>query len=228
METPVLIQLQIGYTNPVLIVNGSNSVLVDTGPKGSLNRFRRYFSRYGLEPADIRLIILTHTHFDHTGNLAALQKLTGAKVVVNLREAGLLRNGSTPIPRGTNLFTKGISLFGRTFVPRFAAPEPFVADVEVDTEMDLSPWGLEARIIHTPGHTEGSQSVIAGKNLIAGDCFFNIYPHTVFPVFANQPHVLLETWEKLFASGIEQIYPGHGRRFPVKKALETYKRLKKE
>jgi hydroxyacylglutathione hydrolase len=227
MEKLPVIQLHIGSTNPVLISNGDQYILTDAGVPGKMTEFHQQFKLHGVNPEKIKLIVLTHTHYDHTGNLEELRALTGARVIVNQREAGWLRKGLMPIPRGTNFFSKILVGLGDFLMPGFASPRPFEADIFVDKMLDLSPWGFDARIILTPGHTEGSQSILTGSSLIGGDCFFNMRFFSVFPPFANDPDQLLETWRKLFEMGIETIYPGHGPRFGVEKAKEEYwKRIK--
>ena len=51
---------------------------------------------------------------------------------------------------------------------------------------------------------------------------------TIFPHFANHPKTLLETWQKLFALQIEDIYPGHGPKFKIEKAYPHYERWMKK
>jgi hydroxyacylglutathione hydrolase len=222
MDKSQIIQLHVGFSSPVVIQSGDHSVLIDTGVHGKMPEMLRQFKLFGIKPENIKLIILTHVHYDHAGNLEELKTLTGAKVVVNQREADYLRRGLMPIPRGTNVFFKIIVGLGDMLMPGYACPRPFEADILVDERMDLRPWGLDATIIHTPGHTIGSQSVLAGDALIAGDCFFNIRRRMVFPPFADDEVKLLETWRKLFEMGVKTIYPGHGLKFSVEKAKETY------
>ena len=218
---------RVGYSNSVLLANGENSILIDTGVKGHLKRFEILFRQHKLQPQDIKLIILTHTHFDHTGNLETLVKLTGAEVLVHKNEFENLVNGFTPIPTGQGKYSSLISRFGRAVFPRFASPKPFKADIINNDEFDLNGLGIEGKIISTPGHTSGSQSVLLGKTLVSGDTFINLKNGKIFPPFANEPKILLETWQKLFDLGIEEIYPGHGTKFKTRKALNDFEKWKK-
>src|SRR5690554_1861960 len=175
MEQPVIDMRRIGYSNVSLIVNGSDSILVDTGVKGNLKSILRMMKFHKLEPKDISLIILTHTHYDHTGNLKQLKQLTGAPVLVHENEYDNLKKGYMPIPDGQRLLIRLISELGKLIVPRFASPEPFIADLVNNGEYDLRPYKLNGRLIHTPGHSGGSQSLIIGKKIIAGDLFMNMF-----------------------------------------------------
>ncbi len=225
METKIVLK-RVGYSNVVLIVNGNNSVLIDTGVKGNLNVFQELFSRYNLSPENIKLIVLTHVHFDHTGNLNELKKLTGAKVLVHKNEFENLKNGFIRIPDGQLFFTKITAGLGKLFFPRITSPKPLVADFINNDEFDLTEFGINGKVISTPGHTRGSQSVLIGDKLIAGDTFINLRKGMIFPHFAENPKQVLKTWEKLLQMGIREIYPGHGNKFIVEKAVAAYKEWK--
>ncbi|HSH19688.1 MAG TPA: MBL fold metallo-hydrolase, partial [Draconibacterium sp.] len=93
-----IVSSRIGYSNAVLILNGSKNILVDTGVKGNFKHFKILFRQHQLRPEDIQLIVLTHVHYDHTGNLKALSKYTGAKVLVHRKEYENLKNGFIQIP----------------------------------------------------------------------------------------------------------------------------------
>ncbi len=223
-----IVTTRIGYSNSILLVNGSKSVLIDTGVKGHLQQFKTLFKKYNLKPTDIKLIILTHTHNDHTGNLNELAKFTGTKVLVHKNEFESLKTGFTPIPSGTRFYTKAIVFLGRKLKPRHASPEPFIADFTNITNYSLSDYGIDGEVIHTPGHTAGSQSVLIGNTLIAGDTFFNVREKIIFPPFANNPQQVLKTWEFLFELGIEEIIPAHGEKFNVEKAIAEFEKWKKK
>jgi len=223
-----IVASRIGYSNSVLLVNGSKSILVDAGVRGPIQRFKILFKENNLVPEDIKLIVLTHTHYDHTGNLKALVELTGAKVLVHKNEFENLKTGFTPIPKGVNFKTRFIAEFGRFFYPKYASTKPFLADIINDNQFDLNAFGLDGKIISTPGHTNGSQSVIIGNIIISGDTFLNLKNGIVFPHFANNPKQLLETWQRLYDLGVQEIYPGHGKKMKVEQTFEAYEMWKKK
>ena len=222
MNTPGIFQQRIGYSNATLLVNGPNSVLVDTAVKGHLKQFRKMFQRFGLAPEDVKLIILTHTHYDHTGNLYALVKLTGAEVLVHTNEYENLKNGFTPIPPGQGFYTRLVTQLGRCLMPKFASPKPFTADRINTDEFDLSSYGIDAKVISTPGHSAGSQSVLLGETLISGDTFINLRNGVIFPHFADDPVKLLKTWQNIYDLGVKIIYPGHGPLLKVEKTFPVF------
>ena len=228
MEQPGIIMKRIGYSNVSLIVNGPDSVLVDTGVKGNLRKILRMLKQSKLHPNDVKLIVLTHTHYDHTGNLHQLKKLTGASVLVHEKEYENLKKGYMPIPGGQRFLMRIVSEFAKLIIPRFASPKPFDADLINYGEFDLSSYGIKGKVIHPPGHSSGSQSVVLGRDVITGDCFMNMNYGVVFPHFAEEPEVLLHTWEKLFEMGAEDIYPGHGKKLSVARALHVYNKWRKK
>ncbi|MCG6189684.1 MBL fold metallo-hydrolase [Maribellus maritimus] len=228
MTSPLIFQKRIGYSNSTLILNGENSVLVDTGVKGNLSAFKVWFRQHNLKFSDIKLIILTHTHYDHTGNLIELKKLTGAKVLVHKNEFEHLKNGDTPIPKGQGKYPRFISALGRKFMPAFASPKPFVADWVNENEFKLNTFGIEGKVFTTPGHSAGSQSVLVDDILISGDTFVNMRNGQIFPPFADEPQILLETWQQLFDMEIKLIYPGHGKKFKIEKAFPDFEKWSKK
>jgi len=227
MTTPKIIPVRIGYSNSNLLVNGANSILIDTGVKGHLQNFKNLFKKYNLEPDSINLIILTHTHNDHTGNLKELVKLTGAKVLVHRNEYENLKKGFIRIPKGHSFRTRVIAGLGRLIIPKHASPKPFTADLLNENEFDLNAFGIDGKIISTPGHTKGSQSVLIGKKLISGDTLINMPNGVIFPHYAENAKTLLKTWQKLFDLGVEEIYPGHGKNLRLKKLSLSLKSGKK-
>lgn len=228
MQTLKIKSMRIGYSNSILILNGENSVLVDTGTKNHGEIILQKIINYGLKPTDIKLIILTHTHFDHVANAHFLKKKTGAKVVVHENEKESLARGFTAIPKGTLPFTRISSWLGRNMVPFIGKYKAVNADIVVNEKLDLSPWNIDGYVMYTPGHTSGSVSVILGKKALTGDAFFNRGYNIIFPPFANSPETLLKTWQKLFDLGIEEIIPGHGKKFKVDKAFPDFEKWKKK
>lgn len=221
---PEIVYVRVGYSNSILLLNGSSSILVDVGVAGNLKTLMALFRRQNIQPKDIKLIILTHTHYDHTGNLTELVKLTSANVLVHKNEFQNLKDGFTPIPRGVGFYPKIISKMGRTFLPKFASPPPFEAQLINEDEFDLKAFGIDGKVISTPGHTLGSQSVLIGNQLIAGDTFMNRRGDIIFPYFVNDPVTLLHTWKMLFDLGVEKIYPAHGKQLTREKAIAEYKK----
>jgi hydroxyacylglutathione hydrolase len=105
----IVITIPMGHSNSYLILSGGKAFLVDSGCTGKMKNFRAALEQNNLIFTDIVMVILTHTHYDHTGCLAEIKKRSGAKVLVHASEKGYLEKGLTPFPRGTIWFSKIIS-----------------------------------------------------------------------------------------------------------------------
>ena len=146
--------------NCYLVTSGPEMVLIDCGMRGSSRKIADYMKRLGKNPSDIKYIVLTHSDIDHVGGAAEVKKLTGAKLVIHEADAGVL----TGKAKGKHV--KG--LLGLLFklmaqVIRFQTVEP---DIIIKDNIDLAGF----KIIHTPGHTDGSICLYQpGKVLFAGD-----------------------------------------------------------
>lgn len=162
---PQVHQLAIKGTN-VFLVEEEKLTLVDTGFWGSTPRIVAFLQKLGYSPTDIDLIVITHHHLDHTGSLADLKALTGAKVAAHKDDAPMIRGEAiTPPPRQAGL----VSQLGGRFLSLGRAKAAEV-DILLEDGQELSP--LEGmKIIHTPGHTPGSISLFFPQRrlLMVGD-----------------------------------------------------------
>jgi glyoxylase-like metal-dependent hydrolase (beta-lactamase superfamily II) len=106
-------------------------------------------------------IVHTHTHFDHVGATREVQEATSAPA--------MLHEGDLPLYRGLQM---QLDAFG---IP-FRAPEPVDIDRFLADQDTLRVGGLEAGVLHTPGHTPGSLCLtVAGARpvVVAGDTLFH-------------------------------------------------------
>jgi len=212
-EQPI-VPIGTGNSNAYLIVNGSHTLLVDTGPHKQEQKILATLHELGLPPESLRLIILTHTHYDHCGSLRELQRLTHAKVLVHEAEAACLQQGYTAFPNGTRWFSKIIVALGRRFARARAAYPAVTPDITIRDSFALSDYGFDGYILPTPGHTAGSLSVILNHTYaLVGDTLFHVTANDVFPPFANDEAELLHSWQKLLDTGCKVFYPGHGTSF---------------
>jgi len=219
-----IILLHPAKCNTWLIMNGDHSVLVDAGYSGKITDFEHLLVENGLKPRDIKLIIMTHTHFDHACGLKALKELTGAKVIVNENEAGFLSNGFCPLPKGTRWYSGFISWIGRHVIYGIGRYDPVKPDITLKVKLDLNRYGIDGYILPTRGHTVGSQSLIMGEHAFVGDDMFGIFRNTVFPPFADDVPALMKSWQELLDTGCEKFYPGHGEVIDRAKIMNSLNR----
>ena len=149
-----------------VLVNGGEAVLVDAGGRGSLGPIASGLEALDLSLEQVRLVVLTHYHPDHSGGLGKLVEATSAKVAVHNAEAGIVSGEeSAPSPYSNKVVARLSGLF---IAPLYGTP------VEVDYPLedeDFLPVVDAVKVIHTPGHTAGTICLHAGpqKLLIVGD-----------------------------------------------------------
>lgn len=224
-----IVRIPAGISNSYLVINGEQSILIDAGDKKKENEIIDAVKKYKLKPGDIKLIILTHTHYDHCGSLKKLKEMTRAKIVVHKEEAECLRKGYCKISKGTLFYTKIYSFLGRIFAKVTAKYPAVTPDITISGKYDLKKYGINGFILPTPGHTKGSISVIINEtDAIVGDTLMGISKKSVFPIFANNTKDLLKSWEKLINIGCEKFYPGHGAPFRIEKLMKSYEKEKRK
>ena len=182
------------------------AIVVDPGD--GVDRILEILRRHKLKP---RAIISTHTHIDHVGGLAALHKAIGAPVVIH--EADM------PLYQGLDVQAQWLGV-----------PTPAIAPIESFVkEGDALRWGnFAARVLHTPGHTPGSISLVVGEqpaaqevssavdhhappSLLAGDTLFQGSIGRTDLWGGSYPEIIRSIREKLLALPDDTIvYPGHG------------------
>ena len=86
----------LGFSNVFLLQTSEGYILIDTFYKSVLKRFKKKLKKSKIEPEEIKLIIITHTHGDHTGCIKEVQQMTKAKVLVHENEKEFLMKGTTP------------------------------------------------------------------------------------------------------------------------------------
>lgn len=212
MKTKFL-SFRAGFTNVYFLIRDKNILLVDTGTRNLENKILKFITSRGYKASDLKFIFLTHTHYDHAGSVSQLKHLTDAKVIVHDSEAIFLRNGFTHIPKGTNPFFKFISWMGRKekIEKRTAWYKKVDPDIVFAESLSLSPFGFNAEILHTPGHTIGSSTLVFEDRAVVGDAMFNL-KGSYWPGFADDQEALCETWKRFSEMEIKWFYPAHGKR----------------
>lgn len=218
-----------GTSNVYLIKNGKNSVLIDAGNKNKGPKILNYLIKHGVEPTDIILIVITHCHYDHVGSLNYLKEKTGADVLVHKKEEKNLRNGYKMLPDGTGLIPKVIVWIGRRFFSSMGNFVPVEPDIIINKRFDPETEGINYYVTPTPGHTEGSISLILENEIaFVGDTAFNVMKRSIYPPFADNQKVLLDSWEFLLQTKVKYIYPGHGKPFKRERLYLNYEKARRK
>jgi glyoxylase-like metal-dependent hydrolase (beta-lactamase superfamily II) len=167
------------------------AIVIDPGD--DVDRIMAIVNRHGLK---VTQIAITHAHIDHVGGAMKLKRLTGAPVLMNQQDHRLLQ-----------MLDMQAGWLG------MAPPESVTIDQDL-ADADLVRAGrLDAQVIHTPGHTEGSICLLFGteKKLIAGDTLFSgSIGRTDLPGGSFQM-IMVSLRDRLLQLADETVVvPGHG------------------
>lgn len=204
-----VIRLRLGTVNSYLIKTDAGSVLIDTGP-----RQVRHMLMKKLAGERIRLILLTHGHYDHVANCGFMMEQTGAQAAVSPADrdfAALNRPGSLKADTPFGHYLRLLADFNFRLGVYGAAGEllPLLPGNTVRT------MGLEFEILPLPGHTAGSVGILLNKKqLFVGDAMMDFF-HPVRAQLYVDKAAMLQSVERIRTSGVAVIYPGHGKPFRI-------------
>jgi len=195
--------------NCYIIRASTGFVLVDTGRASKLARLEKELDAVGCKPGNLNLILLTHGDFDHTGNAAHLREKYGARIAMHQEDSAMVERGDMFCnrERGGFLLRGMVNLFFRI--------RKFKPDLTLGEGADLSEYGLDARVLHLPGHSKGSIGILtAGGDLFCGDLLSNTDRPELNPIMDDVAEANVSV-SKLEGKGIGTVYPGHGKPFPM-------------
>jgi len=210
----------------------SHLYLIDSGFVGGVGFLRRTLNEAGWSGLELRGILLTHGHLDHTLNLTKLQQVFGAWIAAPREDATHIL-GTYPY-KGFSRLCGLLESIGRPLLRyRPCAPARWF------TEGDEFPLLGGLRVIGLPGHTAGHVGFYspARRLLFCADLFasFRFFPHLP-PRFLNTSQSeLYRSISKVLAMDLEGLLPNHGnpaspavhlarfRKLAVRKGIEAEK-----
>lgn len=156
----------------VLIDSGDGLVLIDGALPQSAPLIAANIESLGFRLTDVKWILNSHPHYDHAGGIAALQRLSGAKVASTARGAQALRLGNAPHDDPQVGFGPQANAF------------PPIADVTVLADGAALTLGGLTLVMHaTPGHTPGG-ATWSWRSCDGGDCRNLVYADSISAVSA--------------------------------------------
>jgi len=200
-----------GSVNCYLVSTEAGCFLIDTGCSKSRAELVREMGACR-ELGRLKLIVLTHGDFDHSGNAAYLRKEFGARIAMHPGDVGMVERGDIFGGRqGGNFFLRMmVSVF-----LGFGRSKRFKPDLYLEDGDDLARYGFEARVVHIPGHSRGSIAVVtAGGQLFSGDLVVR-KNGPVRNSLIDDPDAASASIARLKSLKIDTVYPGHGRSFPA-------------
>jgi hydroxyacylglutathione hydrolase len=167
------------------------AIVIDPGDE--VSRIYRRLEDLGLK---LKQILVTHAHIDHVGGALQLKRLTGAPILLNENDLPLLK------------MMEAQAAWVGVPTPEVTAPDASLTD-GLMVGLDRYP----ARVLHTPGHTQGSvclhfeplRMVIAGDTLFAGSIGRTDLP-------GGNPRQIIESIESRLMAlpDATRVLPGHG------------------
>lgn len=201
--------IRFGHSNIYLIQTVIGYILVDTGMPKMEKELDDVFQKVGVEPRSVQLIIATHGHLDHVGSMAYAKQVTGGKALCHRSFASDLANGKAERAVPQDLLGRLLNLLTSLMGSKFDGVHP---DIVVEDDFDLAEYGIAGKIIHTPGHSPSSISIMLdnGEALI-GDLVRGEAPNEIgLGMFYEDRDVLLESLERVAAFEPRIIYLSHG------------------
>ncbi|MGN6591414.1 MAG: subclass B3 metallo-beta-lactamase [Terriglobales bacterium] len=173
----------------ILITSPAGDILIDGDLAESAPQIAAHIRALGFRLSDVKLIVNSHVHYDHAGGIAALAKLTGARVAASPWSAAVLRSGRPAADDPQHDILLPI------------APVPEVQVIHDGETLHLGSLAITAHF--TPGHTPGGTSW-TWRSCEQGRCLDLVYADSLTPVsapgyrYADHP-ALLAGFRRSFA-----------------------------
>jgi hydroxyacylglutathione hydrolase len=201
------------------LIQDTGCIMVDGGAPGQAEGFRQALAGLSLNPRDIKLIVLTHGHWDHIASAQAIQSITGARLALHRQEKDWLEQDLKPAPPGVTTWGRVFAAIMAPFTPLIHIPPAKVDVVLGDEALSLAEYGIPGKIMPTPGHSRGSVSVVLETgDAFVGDLAMNGFPLRLspgLPILAEDMQQVRQSWQALLDAGVKTIYPAHGTPFPA-------------
>ena len=161
-------------TNCYILISKGEALVIDPG--GGLKRILKE-----TEKAELKYIVLTHFHWDHTLGALKLKAKTGAKILIHRADKEFLK---------------------------------FPIDKFLEEGEEIKIGEVSLKVIHTPGHTKDSISLLGEKFIFTGDTLFEDGTGRTDLPGGSQKEMenSLKKLEKILKPGTK-IFPGHGLTF---------------
>lgn len=208
-------RITLPVANSYLVSHKQGYVLVDTGKPGNSHLIAQALHEIGASFDDITHIVHTHGHSDHCGSTAEILNLhPHIKAVIHTADEHMCAAGVSDPVQNTRLFSRLLRLVINPSFPRFKN------DIKIKSDHSdlLRELGIAADIIHTPGHTPGSISIVAddGKAIIGDVLMGGILGGKLLPsrpqyhYYVTNLSELQSSIHTLLSTGSHTFYVGHG------------------
>jgi glyoxylase-like metal-dependent hydrolase (beta-lactamase superfamily II) len=215
--------VKVSFTNCFLLPCEGGYLQIDVSYPDDYEKYLRGLSEIGIKLSDIKYLLLTHHHDDHSGFATEFIRNTGARMIVHENALPYLEMGkseevSRPINGCVKFVLGAFSVFHEfVFPPVIPKEDDYI--ISGDDSAILKEIGIDGKILYTPGHTDDSISVILSDgSTFVGDVamdFMNICGCRHRPIYVQDIDEVYRSWEGLRKGGAKVIYPAHGRPFSI-------------
>ncbi|MBN1883609.1 MAG: MBL fold metallo-hydrolase [Deltaproteobacteria bacterium] len=217
--------MKLSFTNIFFIPCDGGYLQIDTSYPGYYEEYLEELKKLGIEPSEIKYLLLTHHHDDHSGFVVDLLEKNPETILIVHKNAleGLSSGASVEDSRPVNTCVKILvgKIFSRFHKFVFAPCTLREGDIVLDGEDGslLHSIGIDGTIIYTPGHSNDSISILLSDgSAFVGDIamdFLNICNCRHLPIYITDVDEVYESWDNLKAHGAKTIYTSHGKPFGV-------------
>ena len=203
---------KLGSVNCYLMRTDTGCILIDTGCSRKRKDLEKELEGMGCKPGNLKLIIITHGDFDHTGNAAYLRRKFNTKIAMHQDDSGMAERGDMFWNRNKgNFLIRKVApiLFG------FSKSTRFTPDLYIEDGCDFSEYGFNARVLYIPGHSKGSIGILTTNgDMFCGDLLENTKKPGLNSIMDDLAAANASVG-KLKGFKIDTVYPGHGKPFPM-------------
>ena len=228
------IVLNLGITKSYLLPCSGGYLLIDTGYSGDYKKFRRKLAQNNICIDSIKYLLLTHYHDDHAGFAKRLKSEFKIPLILQKLSVPLLAEGDSVLLEDDFFITNQMKFLLTIFFFfhgnfKYSPVVAYDSDIIVDGDDDrvLRDIGVNAKILHTPGHTRDSMSVLCDDgNAFVGDAstnFLGFLGTRYRTICYTDLSLVYASISKLLKNGAKTILPTHGAPFTSDKLEETLK-----
>ena len=198
-------KLSCGQANAYLVRGAKGSILIDTGT----DQYREKIV-HACKEASVKLIVLTHGHFDHCQNAAYLAEKLDCPVGIGNEDVSLLCDGEKRKVYGKGIWGHIYAQAANWNIWHKKLP-PIKPEVILEDGMSLAGYGVDGKIVALPGHTAGSVGVLLKTGeLFVGDAMQNILSAASTWCYEDYESAKRST-NNIRMIKAKKIYYGHGR-----------------
>ena len=201
-----IIHLKGGTDNCYIVADGKNALLFDTSSGENCDMVMDACSKY-----DMKLVVLSHPHFDHAENAEAISVKFNIPVAYNEADDGIFDDyNSQPLKSyglvGFVVLKSSIKVLSKTKVTR-PANRFFIKEGDA-----FETFGFpDVKVVELPGHTAGSIGLLVGSDsILVGDALDNWIRPGVGHLYTDL-EAQKKTAEKIRFFGTRKLYYGHGK-----------------